>query len=79
MEILMVFVNFWLNQVQNCSVQINKMKGGIFSFQMKKNTSAKHLQTILDLKIYHLPLIWLESESHTIKGMTRIIGVADIA
>ena len=61
MKILMVFVNFWLNQIQNCSIQIKKMKGGIFSFQMKKITSAKHLQTMLDLKIYHLPLIWLES------------------
>ena len=30
------FANFWLNQVQNCSVQIKKMKDGIFSFQMKK-------------------------------------------
>ena len=31
MEILTVFVNFWLNQIQNCSVQIKKMKGGIFT------------------------------------------------
>ena len=37
MEILMVFVNFWLNQIQNCSVQIKKMKDGIFTFQLKKN------------------------------------------
>ena len=33
----MFFVNFPLNQIQNCSVQINKMKDGILSFQMKKN------------------------------------------
>ena len=36
MEILTAFVNFWLNQIQNCSVQIKKMKDGIFSFQLKK-------------------------------------------
>ena len=36
MEILTFFVNFWLNQIQNCSVQIKKMKDGIFSFQLKK-------------------------------------------
>ena len=47
---------------QNCSFQIKKMKDGIFSFQLKKNTSAKQrLQTMLDLKTYPLPLIWLES------------------
>ena len=37
MEILTVFVNFLLNQIQNCSIQIKKMKDGIFSFQLKKN------------------------------------------
>ena len=37
MEISMVFVNFHLNQIQNCSVQIKKMKDEIFSFQLKKN------------------------------------------
>ena len=58
MEILTAFVNFWLNQIQNCSVQIKKMKDGIFSFQLKKKiTSAKRLQTMLDLKMYPLPLI----------------------
>ena len=36
MEISMVFVNFRLNQIQNCSVQIKKMKDRIFSFQLKK-------------------------------------------
>ena len=33
----MFFVNFQLNQIQNCSVQIKKIKDGRFSFQMKKN------------------------------------------
>ena len=47
----MVFVNFWLNQIQNCSAQIKKMKDGIFIFQLKKKTSAKCLQTMLDLKM----------------------------
>ena len=37
MEILTVFVNLYLNQIQNCSVQINKTKDKIFSFQLKKN------------------------------------------
>ena len=36
MEILMFFVNFQLKQIQNCSVQIKKMKDRIFSFQLKK-------------------------------------------
>ena len=38
------FVNFRLNQIQNCSVQIKKMKDGIFNFQLKKKiNSAKRL------------------------------------
>ena len=57
----MVFVNFHLHQIQNCFGQIKKLKDKIFSFQLKKNTSAKRLQTMLDLKIYPLPFIWLES------------------
>ena len=58
MEISTVFVNFHLNQIQNCSVQIKKMKDEIFSFQSKKQiTSAKRLQIMLDLKMYQLPLI----------------------
>ena len=57
----MVFVNFQLNQIQNCFVQIKKMKDGIFTFQLKKNFFPKRLQTMLDLKMYPLPLIWLES------------------
>ena len=55
------FVNFLLNQIQNYLVQIKKMKGGIFSLQLKKKiTSAKRLKTMLDLKMYPLSLIWLE-------------------
>ena len=62
----MVFVNFRLNQIQNCSVQIKKMKDGIFSFQLKKkfvcqtftdNTRLKNVSPPLDLtrilKSYH--------------------------
>ena len=26
---------FWLNQIQNCSIQIKKLKDGILSFQLK--------------------------------------------
>ena len=49
MGISTVFANF---RMQNCSVQIKKIKDGIFSLQLKKITSAKRLQTILDLKMY---------------------------
>ena len=35
------FFNFWLNQIQNFSGQIKKIKVGTFSFQLKKITSAK--------------------------------------
>ena len=55
MEISTVFVNFHLNQIQNCSAQIKKMKDEIFSFQLKKNTSAKRLHMILGLKMYPSP------------------------
>ena len=63
MEISTVFVNFHRNQIQNCSVQIKKMKDEIFIFQLKKKkyASAKRLQTMLDLEMYPFPLIWLES------------------
>ena len=37
MNILMVFVNFHLHQIQNCFGQIKKMKDETFSFQLKKN------------------------------------------
>ena len=33
--------NFWLNQIQNCSDQIKKMKDRIFNFQLKNITSAE--------------------------------------
>ena len=55
-EILMVFVNFHLNQIHNCSVQIKKMKDEIFSFQLKKNLLLPNVYR-LDLKMYPLPLI----------------------
>ena len=53
----MVFVNFHLNQIQNCSVQIKKMKDEIFSFQLKKyifltftdDTRLKNVPPPLDL------------------------------
>ena len=38
------------------------MKDGVFSFQLKKKvTSVERLQTMLGIKMYPLPLIWLES------------------
>ena len=66
MEISTFFVNFWLNQIQNCSVQIKKMKGRIFSFQLKRKNFCqtladdarhKNIPPSLDLtrvlKLYH--------------------------
>ena len=66
MEISTVFVNFHLNQIQNCSRQIKKMKDEIFSFQLKKNyfcqtfidnARLKNVSPPLDvtriLKLYH--------------------------
>ena len=41
MDISIFFANFQQNQIENCSIQIKKMKDGIFSFQLKKITSAK--------------------------------------
>ena len=35
----MLFVNFRLNQIQNCFIQIKKMKHRIFSFQWKNYLS----------------------------------------
>ena len=32
----MVYANFWLNQIQNCSIQIKNMKDEIFRVQLKK-------------------------------------------
>ena len=33
----------WLNQIQNCSFQIKKMKDKIFIFQMKKKLLLKNV------------------------------------
>ena len=46
-KFLTFFVNFWPNQIQNCSSQIKKMKV----------TSAEHYWTMRDIKMYPLPLI----------------------
>ena len=43
MEVATIFVNFRRNQIQNCSVQIKKMKDGILSFQFKKNYFCRML------------------------------------
>ena len=41
MEILNFFVTFWLNKIQNYSVQIKKIKDRVFSFQLKNITFAE--------------------------------------
>ena len=69
MGILTFLFNFFLNQIQNCSVEIKKMKKGIFSFQLKKNYFCWTLTDDARHKNVPFPLIWLESWSHTIKGM----------
>ena len=57
MEISMLFVNFRLNQIKIFSVQINKMKDGIYSFQLKKNfcrtltDDARHKNVRLSLDL----------------------------
>ena len=55
MEILMFSVNFQLNQIQNCSVQIKKMNDRIFSFQL--DARHENVPSPLDLtkilKSYH--------------------------
>ena len=56
MEILMFFVNFQLNHIQNCSVQVKKMRDKIFTFQMKKKYFCQMLT---------------DHVNHTIKGMTE--------
>ena len=60
MNILTFFVNFWLNQIQSCSVQIKKMKDRIFTFQLKNkllDARLKNAPPPLDLtrilKSYH--------------------------
>ena len=42
-NILTIFVNFRLNQIQNCSEQIKKMREETFSFQFKKNYFCRTL------------------------------------
>ena len=69
MKILLFFVNFQLNQIRNCSIQIKKMKDGIFNFQMKKNYYCQTLTDAARHKNVLPPLDWLESWSHAIKGM----------
>ena len=58
----MLFVNIQLNQIQNCSIQIKKMKARIFSFQMKKKLLAninRHRNVLF--------MVWLQDSSQ-IKG-----------
>ena len=74
------FLNFRLNQFQNCPIQIKKMKDGMFSFQLKKNffyrtltNDARHknLPPLLGLtrilKSYHKR----NDRSHTMKGIAE--------
>ena len=56
MEISMFFVNFRLNQIQNCSVQIKKMKDEIFSFQLKKKNFSQTFTDNARLKNVPPPL-----------------------
>ena len=51
-----VFVNFHLNQIQNCSIQIKKMKDEIFSFQLKKNYFCQTFTEVARLKNVPAPL-----------------------
>ena len=52
----MVFVNFRLNQIQICSVQIKKMKDEIFSFQLKKKNFCQTFTDNARLKNVPPPL-----------------------
>ena len=54
-EILTFFVDFWSSQIQNCAVQIKKMKDEIFSFQLKKKILLRTLTDDLTIicKSYH--------------------------
>ena len=61
MKILLFFVNFWLNQIENCSIQIKKMKDEILSFPMKKNYFSPTLTDNARHKYVPLHLIWPES------------------
>ena len=40
-----VFVNFWLNQIQNYSGQIKKTKDRIFRFQLKQKLFLPNVKT----------------------------------
>ena len=66
------FINFWLNQIQNCFGQIKKMRDGIFSFQLKKKYFCRTLTDNARHKMYPFPLIWLESWNHTMKGILEV-------
>ena len=74
------FLNFRLNQFQNCPIHIKKMKEGMFSFQLKKNffyrtltndARYKNLPPLLGLtrilKSYHKR----NDRSHTMKGIAE--------
>ena len=52
MEISTVFVNFHLNRIQNCSIQIKKMKDLIFSFQLEKKYFC---QTFTNARLKNVP------------------------
>ena len=55
-EILGVFANFWLTQVQNCCGQIEKMKAGTFIFPLKKNYTCQSVTDGARLKNVPPPL-----------------------
>ena len=66
----MAFVNSRLIQIQNCSVQIKKMKdGGIFRFQLKKNYFCQTFTDNARLKNVAPPLDL--TIRHAIKGTTE--------
>ena len=47
--------DFWLNQIQDCSIQIKKMKDEIFSFQLKKK-KKRFCQTFTgDARLKNIP------------------------
>ena len=55
-EILGIFANLWLNQVQNCCGQIENMKAGTFSFPLKKSYACQSLTDGAGLKNVPPPL-----------------------
>ena len=65
----MMFVNFRLNQIKNCFIQIKKMKDRIFSFQLKKMFFCRTFTDNARFKNVHPPLDLTRILSHTIKGM----------